>query len=64
MTMAFPKFFGRKNENARYFLDELEMAFLASEQDENKVNHRAFPLVLREEANVWFQGLPRFKNFD
>ena len=62
MTMAFPNFFGRKNENASYYLDDLEMAFLASGRDENEVKLRAFSLVLRDEAKVWFQGLPGFKS--
>ena len=62
--MAFPNFYGRKNENASYFLDDQEMAFLASGWDENEVKLRAFPLVLGDKAKVWFQGLPGFKKFD
>ena len=38
-------------------LDDLEMAFLVSGRDDDKVKLRAFPLVLREEAKTWFQGL-------
>ena len=59
--MAFLNFFGRKNENASYFLDVLEMAFLTSRRDENKVKLKSFSLVLRDKAKVWFQGLPGFK---
>ena len=55
--MAFPNFYGRENENASNFLDDLEMAFLVSGRDEDAVKLRAFPLVMRDEAKVWFQGL-------
>ena len=55
--MTFPSFHGKNYENASYFLDDLEMAFLASGQDEDEVKLRAFPLVMRDEAKVWFQGL-------
>ncbi|MCO5559431.1 hypothetical protein L7F22_013031 [Adiantum nelumboides] len=55
--MAFPSFHGRKGENASNFLDDLEMAFLVSGRDSAEIKLRAFPLVLREEAKVWFQGL-------
>ncbi|MCO5574890.1 hypothetical protein L7F22_028684 [Adiantum nelumboides] len=40
------------------------MAFLVSGRDEEEVKLRAFPLVLREEAKVWFQGLERRKKGD
>ena len=33
------------------------MAFLASGRDEEGVKLRAFPLVMRDEAKIWFQGL-------
>ena len=62
--LAFPNFYGRKQENARYFLDDLEMALLASGQDEDKGNLKAFPLVLKDEAKTWFQGLPIAKKGD
>ena len=55
--MSFPSFHGKNYENASYFLDELEMAFLASRRDEDEVKLRAFPLVMRDEAKTWFQGL-------
>ncbi|MCO5590748.1 hypothetical protein L7F22_044723 [Adiantum nelumboides] len=48
--MAFPNFHGKKGENARNFLDDLEMAFLVSRRDSAKIKLRAFPLVLREKA--------------
>ena len=62
--MASPKFYGRKFKNASYFLDNLEMAFLASRWDEDEVKLRAFPLVLRGEAKVWFHGLLVVKKSD
>ena len=55
--MSFPTFHSKNYENASYFLDDLEMAFLASGQDADEVKLRAFPLVMRDEAKVWFQGL-------
>ena len=55
--MTFPSFHGKNYENASYFLDDLEMTFLASGRDEDKVKLRAFPLVMRDEAKFWFQGL-------
>ena len=59
--LAFPNFYKRKHVNASYFLDDLEMALLASGQDEAKVNLRVFPLVLSDETKNWFQGLPGVK---
>ena len=48
--LAFPNFYERKNENASYFLNVLEMALLAFGQDEDDFKLRAFPLVLKDEA--------------
>ncbi|MCO5601674.1 hypothetical protein L7F22_055797 [Adiantum nelumboides] len=55
--MAFPNFHGRRGENAGNFLDDLEMAILVSGREDEEIKLRAFPLVLREEAKVWFQDL-------
>ena len=55
--MTFPSFHGKNYENACYFLDDLEMAFLASGRDQDEVKLRAFLLVMRDEAKFWFQGL-------
>ncbi|MCO5549408.1 hypothetical protein L7F22_002879 [Adiantum nelumboides] len=55
--MAFPNFHWRRGENAGNFLDDLEMAFLVSGREDEETKLRAFPLVLREEAKVWFQDL-------
>ena len=54
---TFPNFYGLKHENASYFLDDLEMAWLTSGRDEDNVKVRAFSLVLRDAAKTWFQGL-------
>ena len=43
--MLFPSFHGKNYENASYFLDDLEMAFLASGRDVDEVKLRAFALV-------------------
>ena len=61
---SFPYFYGRKLESASNFLDDLEMAFLVSGRDDDEVKLRAFPLVLRDEAKIWFQGLPGVKKSD
>ena len=55
--MSFPYFYGIKGENASYFLDDLEMALLASRRDKDEVKVRTFALVLREAAKTWYQGL-------
>ena len=55
--MSFPNFHCQKYKNASFLLDDLEMSFLASRWDEDEVKLRAFPLVMRDEAKVWFQGL-------
>ena len=55
--MSFPRFHGKNYENASYFLDDLEMPFLASGRDEDEVKLRVFPLVIKDEAKIWFQGL-------
>ncbi|MCO5555167.1 hypothetical protein L7F22_008710 [Adiantum nelumboides] len=55
--MVFPNFHGRRGENAGNFLDDLEMAFLVSRREDEEIKLRAFPLVLREEAKMWFQDL-------
>ena len=55
---TFPNFYGLKHENASYFLDDLEMALLTFGRDEDNVKVRAFSLVLRDAAKLWFQGLP------
>ena len=54
--MSFPSFHNKNYENASYFLDDLEMAFLALGRDEDEVKLRAFPLVMRDEAKTWFLG--------
>ena len=55
--MDFPNFYGRRFKSANNFLDVLEMAFLVSGRGGEEFKLRAFPLVLREEAKLWFQNL-------
>ena len=57
MAGAFPTFHGYQGENAREFLDNLEMAHLISGRDQEEVKLRAFPLVLKGEARTWYEGL-------
>ena len=40
------------------------MSFLASRWDEDEVKLRAFPLVMREKAKIWFQGLTAEQKVD
>ena len=56
----FPTFTG---ESTR-MLSDLEMALLAFGQDEDEIKLKAFPLVLKDEAKTWFQGLPVAKKVD
>ena len=55
--MAFPSFFGRKDESAQDFMDNLEMAFLVSRRDNKETKIRGVAWVLREEARRWYQVL-------
>ena len=56
MMSFLPSFHDKNYENASYFLDDLEMAFLISGRDEDEVKLRAFPLVLKDEAKTSFKG--------
>ena len=62
--MSFPNFYRNRGENASYFLDDLEMALLASRRDEDEVKVRAFALVLREATKTCYQGLVADKKAD
>ncbi|MCO5601041.1 hypothetical protein L7F22_055158 [Adiantum nelumboides] len=55
MAVSFPTFYG--HENARDFMDSLEMAHLMAGRDQEEVKLRAFPLVLKGEARVWYDAL-------
>ena len=61
---SFSNFYGLKYKNASYFLDDLEMALLTSRRDEDDVKVKAFSLVLRDAAKIWFQGLSADKKSD
>ena len=50
-------FHGYQGENAREFLDNLEMTYLILGCDQEEVKLRAFPLVLKGEACTWYEGL-------
>ncbi|MCO5554760.1 hypothetical protein L7F22_008294 [Adiantum nelumboides] len=57
MVVSFPTFYGHHDENARDFMDSLEMAHLMAGRDQEEVKLRAFPLVLKGEARVWYDAL-------
>ena len=57
MAGSFPTLYGYQGENAREFLDNLEMAHLISGRDQEEIKLRAFPLVLKGEARTWYEGL-------
>ncbi|MCO5604317.1 hypothetical protein L7F22_058482 [Adiantum nelumboides] len=57
MAVSFPTFYGHHDENARDFMDSLEMAHLMAGRDQEEVKLRAFPLVLKGEARVWYDAL-------
>ncbi|MCO5577963.1 hypothetical protein L7F22_031800 [Adiantum nelumboides] len=57
MAVFFPTFYGHHDENARDFMDSLEMAHLMAGRDQEEVKLRAFPLVLKGEARVWYDAL-------
>ncbi|MCO5595910.1 hypothetical protein L7F22_049961 [Adiantum nelumboides] len=57
MAVSFPTFYGHHDENARNFMDSLEMAHLMAGRDQEEVKLRAFPLVLKGEARVWYDAL-------
>ena len=48
--MSFPSFFGKKEEDAISFLDDLEIAFLVIGRDDDATKVRVFPLVLKDGA--------------
>ncbi|MCO5612308.1 hypothetical protein L7F22_066573 [Adiantum nelumboides] len=57
MAVSFPTFYGHHDENARDFMDSLEMAHLMAGRDQKEVKLRAFPLVLKGEARAWYDAL-------
>ncbi|MCO5562882.1 hypothetical protein L7F22_016518 [Adiantum nelumboides] len=57
MAVSFPTFYGHHDDNARDFMDSLEMAHLMAGRDQEEVKLRAFPLVLKGEARVWYDAL-------
>ncbi|MCO5612102.1 hypothetical protein L7F22_066364 [Adiantum nelumboides] len=57
MAISFSTFYGRHDENARDFMDSLEMAHLMAGHDQEEVKLQDFPLVLKGEARVWYDSL-------
>ncbi|MCO5569458.1 hypothetical protein L7F22_023170 [Adiantum nelumboides] len=57
MAVFFPNFHGCHAQNARDFMDSLEMAHLMVWCDQEEVKLRAFPLVLKGETHVWYDAL-------
>ncbi|MCO5566544.1 hypothetical protein L7F22_020221 [Adiantum nelumboides] len=57
MTVSFPTFYGHHDENARVFMDSLEMSHLMAGRDQEEVKLMTFPLVLKGEARVWYDAL-------
>ncbi|MCO5610908.1 hypothetical protein L7F22_065152 [Adiantum nelumboides] len=57
MAVFFPTFYGYHDENARDFMDSLEMTHLMAGRDQEEVKLKAFPLVLKGEARVWYDAL-------
>ncbi|MCO5567617.1 hypothetical protein L7F22_021311 [Adiantum nelumboides] len=57
MSVSFLAIYGHHDENARDFMDSLEMAHLMAGRDQEEVKLSAFPLVLKGEARVWYDAL-------
>ena len=55
--MAHLTFHGNRGEDATEFFDSLEMACLISGRDDEAIKLRAFALVVKGEARVWFNAL-------
>ena len=52
-----PNFYGKPNESAEDFLDDLEMALLLNGRNEERTRLQAIALVLKEDARTWYQAL-------
>ena len=57
--MAFPNFHGLKEEGAEDFYDNNKLACITSRNDTNEMRLRAFPLIMKGEAKVWFLGVAK-----
>ena len=57
MAFAFPSYFVIKGEDAKDFCDNFELVYLATRHDTKAMQLRAFPLVMKNEAKMWFNGL-------
>ncbi|MCO5581351.1 hypothetical protein L7F22_051324 [Adiantum nelumboides] len=55
--MSFPTFNGVAGEDAQELLDNLEIACLVTEHDDDATRLRVFPLFMETKANAWFNTL-------
>ncbi|MCO5583693.1 hypothetical protein L7F22_037606 [Adiantum nelumboides] len=55
--MSFPTLNGAAGEDAQEFLDNLEIACLVTERDDDATRLRVFPLLMKAKAKVWFNTL-------
>ena len=59
-TISFPTFSGKKGEDTiTDFLDDLEIACVVSNKDDDASRLRIFPLLMKVEAKSWFNALPQ-----
>ena len=59
-TISFPTFSGEKGEERiTDFLDDLEIACVVSNKDDDASRLRIFPLLMKVEAKSWFNALPQ-----
>ena len=57
MAFAFPSYHVIRGEDAEDFCDNFELVCLATRHDTEAMQLRAFPLVMKNEAKMWFNGL-------
>ena len=57
MAFAFPSYHGIKGEDAEDFCDDFELVCLATGHDTEAMQLWEFPLVMKNEAKMCFNGL-------
>ena len=57
MAFSFPSFHGANGEGAQDFCDSFELVCITSEHDTDAMRLQAFPLVMKNEAKVWYNSL-------
>ena len=55
MAFAFLSYHNIKGEEAEDFYDNFELVCLAIRHDTEAMGLRVFPLVMKNEANMWFK---------